>query len=230
MSFLKKPFRKFKELNGSSTNNSSDSVPSKEEGISGSSTPSTAVNGTSTPNGNGNTPPESKRQSLDVDRKRRSMDKARTKAENKKRQSMARIEDERFLKEGPPALTKLYKPYSMNMSKKWDQEKRQLFKELDFKRESGKFEIAESPLIDRRNGRRSYYIPSSYTHPPPNERKACIHCVPSTNHNHSRSFAEFQTQERIEAYAFPPQFQYLANIFQPMKTTPVPFPSRWFEV
>lgn len=146
MSFLKKPFKKFGEKLGSSTdkNASSDSVPSKTEGVdSGSS-----ANGANTPlntngNGNGNgsgsnTPIESKRQSREIiaaDKKRRSMDKARTKAENKKRESMARIEDEQFLREGPPALTKLYKPFSMNMSKRWDQEKRILFKELDFKRE-----------------------------------------------------------------------------------------------
>ncbi|TVY92650.1 Aspartate--tRNA ligase, cytoplasmic [Lachnellula willkommii] len=136
MSFLKKPFRKLKEINGSSHHNSSDSIPSKEEGVSGSSTPTNPVGGSSTPIGNVDTPPESKRQSLDSDRKRASVDKARTKAENKKRQSLARLEEERFLKEGPPQLTKLYKPFSMNMSKKWDQEKRQLFKELDFKRKA----------------------------------------------------------------------------------------------
>ncbi|TVY24926.1 Aspartate--tRNA ligase, cytoplasmic [Lachnellula hyalina] len=136
MSFLKKPFRKLKGINGSS-NNSSDSIPGKEDGVSGSSTPNNAINGTSTPIGNVDTPPGSKRQSLDTDRKRASVDKLRTKAENKKRQSLARIEDERFLKEGPPQLTKLYKPFSMNMSKRWDQEKRQLFKELDFKQMDG---------------------------------------------------------------------------------------------
>jgi ergosteryl-3beta-O-L-aspartate synthase len=144
MSFPKKPFRKLKELIGTSNNNSSNSVPSKVEGTSGSSTPINSQNGSGTPNGNGNgNGNDSKRQSLGVDRKRQSIDKARTKAENKKRQSMARIKDERFLKEGPPALTKLYKPYSMNMSKRWDQEKRILFKELDFKRGFANFEIAE---------------------------------------------------------------------------------------
>lgn len=195
MSFLKKPFRKFKEINGSSHNNSSDSIPGKEEGISGSSTPTNAVGGSSTPIANVDTPPGSKRQSLDSDRKRVSVDKARIKAENKKRQSLARIEDERFLKEGPPQLTKLYKPFSMNMSKKWDQEKRQLFKELDFKRKASNSKITEPPLIEPRNGWRSYYLPSSHTHPPPNERKARFHCVPSTNHHNPRSSAELQTQE-----------------------------------
>jgi hypothetical protein len=45
--------------------------------------------------------------------------------------SMA-IEDERFLQVGPPDLTKLYRPYRMNMSKRWTREHRVLFKELDF--------------------------------------------------------------------------------------------------
>jgi aspartyl-tRNA synthetase len=139
MSFLKKPFKKLGEKLGSSNDKNasdSDSVPSKTEGVSSGS----SANGANTPlnngNGNGNTATESKRQSREIiaaDKKRRSMDKARTKAENKKRESMARIEDEQFLREGPPALTKLYKPFSMNMSKRWDQEKRILFKELDFK-------------------------------------------------------------------------------------------------
>lgn len=128
MSFLKKPLRKIRELGISKDNGSSDSVPA--------STSSTPLDGASTPvNGNGASTPD-RRQSKEVieaDRKRRSVDKARIKAENKKRQSLARIEDEKFIKEGPPELTKLYKPYSMNMSKRWDQEKRLLFKELDFK-------------------------------------------------------------------------------------------------
>ena len=137
MSFLKKPFKKFGEKLGNSSekNSSSDSVsgPSKTEGVN---------SGTDTPistNGNGNTATDTKRQSREIiaaDKKRRSMDKAKTKAENKKRESMARIEDEQFLQHGPPALTKLYKPFSMNMSKRWDQEKRILFKELDFESKS----------------------------------------------------------------------------------------------
>jgi hypothetical protein len=72
------------------------------------------------------------REIIAAERARRSMDKERVKAENKKRQSMARIEDERFLQVGPPDLTKLYRPYSMNMSKRWTREHRVLFKELDF--------------------------------------------------------------------------------------------------
>ncbi|TVY59555.1 Cytoplasmic aspartate--tRNA ligase, partial [Lachnellula suecica] len=145
MSFLKKPFKKIRDLkSGNHSNNDlpSDVPASKAEGIGESSAGSSisGINANGAPHTNGATPPASNRQSQELtnaDRKRRSVDKARTKAENKKRQSLARIEDEKFLREGPPALTKLYKPYSMNMSKKWDQEKRILFKELDFKQMDG---------------------------------------------------------------------------------------------
>jgi aspartyl-tRNA synthetase len=60
------------------------------------------------------------------------MDKERIKLEQKRRQQLARIESENFLKEGPEDITKLYRPFSMNMSKYRNHEKRTLFKELDF--------------------------------------------------------------------------------------------------
>lgn len=72
------------------------------------------------------------------------MDKERVKAEHKKRESMARIEDEKFLTEGPPELTKLYRPYSMNMSKRWNHENRVLFKDLDLTSE-GLQSLGSSP-------------------------------------------------------------------------------------
>jgi hypothetical protein len=140
MSFLTKRLKKLKVLgnNESSDNQSIDSVPSKFEGInsnagSGTDTPPTNgnTNGTSTPRLNG----DSKRQSREVieaERVRRSLDKERLKTEKKKAQSMAKIEDERFLKEGPPQLTKLYRPYSMNQSKRWTHEDRLLFKNIDW--------------------------------------------------------------------------------------------------
>ncbi len=180
MSFLKKPFKKLKDMNSntSSTNSSSDALPSKTEGIStpksnveastngvangtangtakGAPLSDTATNGSTKETGisrsiavafssakdkmsneSGTSTPErsnSRRQSreiMDMERKRRSVDKERVKAETKKRESMARIEDERFLKEGPPELTKLYRPYSMNMSKKWNADDRLLFKNI----------------------------------------------------------------------------------------------------
>jgi aspartyl-tRNA synthetase len=172
MSFLKKPFQKLKEINNvnSSNNTSTDSAPSKTEGISSSPlngailngkipnglvSNGTASNGSATPNdtlsiatalssvkakanGSGTSTPQrsdSRRQSreiLDLEKKRRSIDKERAKAETRKRESLARIEDERFLQEGPPALTKLYRPYSMNMSKRWNTDDRILFKNVNW--------------------------------------------------------------------------------------------------
>jgi aspartyl-tRNA synthetase len=139
MSFLTKRFKKLKLLGDSESGDdlSTNSVPSKVEGInsntgSGTDTPPTnGTTGTSTPRLNG----DSKRQSREVieaERLRKSLDKERLKTEKKKRQSMAKIEDERFLKEGPPQLTKLYRPYSMNQSKRWTHEDRLLFKNIDW--------------------------------------------------------------------------------------------------
>ena len=139
MSFLAKRLKKLKVLgnNESSEDQSTDSLPSKFEGVnsnagSGTDTPPTnGTNGTSTPRLNG----DSKRQSREVieaERVRKSLDKERLKTEKKKRQSLAKIEDERFLKEGPPQLTKLYRPYSMNQSKRWTHEDRLLFKNIDW--------------------------------------------------------------------------------------------------
>jgi len=148
MSFLKKPFRKLKDLsNNNSTvdkTNNVDSTPSKVQGInsatgSGTESPNGKTNGSSTPITNGTSSPklngDSKRQSresIQAERAKKSMDRERAKNEKKKRESMARIEDERFLQEGPPALTKLYRPYSMNQSKRWTHEDRLLFKNLDW--------------------------------------------------------------------------------------------------
>lgn len=138
MSFLKKPFKKLKEIGSGPSNieTSNDPANIKHEGVngSGSNTPlSGKTNGASTPispTSNGE-----KRQSREIiaaEKARRSMDRERAKAETKKRESMARIEDERFLQEGPPMLTKLYRPYSMNQSKRWTHEDRVQFKNVDF--------------------------------------------------------------------------------------------------
>jgi len=142
MSFLKKPFRKLKGMNETNypvknTNTDSDSTPSKTEGVNGSSntTPENCkASGTSTPRLNGDSKMQS-RQIIAAERASTSMDKGGVKAENEKKESRARIE-ERFLQEGPPDLTKLYRPCSMNMSKRWNHEHRVLFKELDFESKS----------------------------------------------------------------------------------------------
>ena len=138
MSFLKKPFKKLKDIG----NLSSDSHPTKTDTDSTSNKSST--NGSSTPqngqiNGNGKAvngaDVDSRRQSREIiaaEKERRSMDKQRAKAEMRKRETLARIEDEKFLEEGPPDMTRLYKPFSMNMSKNWNHENRILFKNLDF--------------------------------------------------------------------------------------------------
>ncbi len=205
MSFLTKRFRKLKGISyeNSSNDKSFDSVPSKVEGLnsntgSGTDSPPTngatkgTTNGTSTPKLNG----DSKRQSREViqaERARRSLDRERLKTENKKRESMARIEDERFLKEGPPSLTKLYRPYSMNQSKRWTHEDRLLFKNLDWESECLSSKELDIPLIHCRIGWRDCYFPRSYTYPSPHECKTGIHCVPPTDYHNSRSTPKLQS-------------------------------------
>jgi hypothetical protein len=129
MSFLKKRLSKLKPHFGeSNTNSSTESVPGKD-GAADSSTDASGIlnaaemNGAQTPERS-----DSRRQS----RERRSMDKERAKEQHKKRQSLARIEDEKFLKEGPETLTKLYRPYSMIQSKHWRHEQRALFKDINW--------------------------------------------------------------------------------------------------
>jgi hypothetical protein len=162
MSFLKKPLRRLKDFGSSSdvtdTTDSTSSVPSKAEGLNGngkntpsaSSTPLAALNGNSlklalngalggSPKRSGSgrsTPEDSRRQSREIlraEKQQQAMEKERKKKETKLRETMARIEDEKFLREGPPQLTKLYKPFSMNMSKTRGTQDRVLFKEIDFK-------------------------------------------------------------------------------------------------
>jgi len=142
MSFIKKRFSKlYQAAHHASGDSSGYSTPNKEEGPNGS-----LSNGTSTSSSTnesqkkdhgvtyGTDTPHSRRRSREViaaERKRRSMNKERAKAETRKRELMARIEDEKFIQEGPHDLTKLYKPFSMNMSKRWNHENRLLFKDLD---------------------------------------------------------------------------------------------------
>ena len=138
MSFLKKPLRK---LTGSLKSDRPNDLKNEEGGLethkNGSASASVLGkigNGTGTPSG-ASTPPDDKRKSRELlrdEKVRRSLDLERKKVEAKKRQSMRRIESEAYMRDAPPELTKLYKPFSMNMSKRWDHEKRILFKELDF--------------------------------------------------------------------------------------------------
>ena len=149
MSFFKKPLRR---LTGSLKHDKRNDLQDKEDGFE---TPtkngSTAIsilgkigNGNGTPSG-ASTPPDDKRKAqegLRDDKVRRSVDKERSKIEARKRQSMRRIESEAFMRDAPPELTKLYKPYSMNMSKRWNHESRILFKDLDF---SSKYRSGATP-------------------------------------------------------------------------------------
>lgn len=142
MSFLKKPFKKLKDLNSSSEKDKvseGSTTPSKEEPTIDSPI---ARNGSikAGPNGSKLSIDERRRSQevMKEEKLRRSMDKERNKAEAKKRATLARIESENFMREGPPDLTKLYRPYSMNMSKNWNHEHRILFKEIDFAKSEGK--------------------------------------------------------------------------------------------
>ncbi|KAH8600086.1 hypothetical protein B0O99DRAFT_348440 [Bisporella sp. PMI_857] len=140
MSFLKKPFQKLKEHHRQSSSDVSSSAnASKEENLNiAPGKASAAQNGAKSPIG-ARTPTGDKRQSREILREeknqekiRRSLDKERNKVEAMKRAQLARIESKAFQETGPTEMTKLYKPYSMNMSRNWKHEQRVLFKELNF--------------------------------------------------------------------------------------------------
>lgn len=137
MSFLKKPFQKLKIIHKSDSVEKESPATPNADSANGSTN---SQNGAMGEDG-ARTPPEKRRQSKEVLREekiRRSMDKERVKIETLKRQQLARIESENFMRTGPPDLTKLYKPYSMNMSKSWNHEHRVLFKDLNFANMEGK--------------------------------------------------------------------------------------------
>lgn len=136
MSFLKKPFRKLKELNANlSGNDSEDTLTGKEAGILGTPRRSTSKFSDGVADPNIPSSPDPRRRSRDLiqeEKQRRSVDKERLKTEQKKRQQLARIASDNFMMEGPQDVVALYRPFSMNMSKRWNHENRKLFKELDF--------------------------------------------------------------------------------------------------
>lgn len=128
MSFLKKPFQKFKDRGSRNSGDFSEGTP-KDNGANGAQSPILKD-----ANGGAETP-DSRRVSKELLREqkvRRSMDKERLKIEAMKRAQLSRIESETFMRTGPPDLTKLYRPYSMNMSKNWNHENRVQFKDIDF--------------------------------------------------------------------------------------------------
>ncbi|KAL3423405.1 aspartyl-tRNA synthetase [Phlyctema vagabunda] len=146
MSFIKKNLRKIRDLGGSPSSSSTslgdEKATTKDaadspiiQPVNGSGTIAPDTNGAATPNS------ESRRRSRDIiemERKRRSVDKERSKAESKQREHLRRIESERFMQEGPEELTRLYKPLSMNQSKKWGHENRVQFREINFAALEGK--------------------------------------------------------------------------------------------
>lgn len=135
MSFLRKPFKKLKDLNinasgDESSGGSAPGTPKRSNSKLKFAEGTNDASGTTTP-----TEQDPRRRSRDLiqeERQRRSMDKERLKVEQKRRQQLARIASENFMRDGPEEITSLYRPFSMNMSKRWNHENRQLFKEFDF--------------------------------------------------------------------------------------------------
>ncbi|KAG9245512.1 aspartyl-tRNA synthetase-like protein [Calycina marina] len=146
MSFLKKPFKKLEKIKDRHNHNSASDGPStiKEDGASGTASPQSGIASSSPQSGiasaNGQDSSIPTRQSQDMmrdEKKRRSIDKERVKVESMKRNQLARIESANFLRTGPEDLTKLYKPYSMNMSRTREYDHRILFKDIDFAKMDG---------------------------------------------------------------------------------------------
>lgn len=146
MSFIKKQIKKLK---GDSPPSSSDELPIKDEHINGNGlkngdktkpekTMSWKIIGrksTDLSHQSVDVEADSRRQSQEVlraDKARRSVDKERNKIEAMKRVQLARIESAAFMESGPEEMTKLYRPFSMNQSKRRTHETRVLFKELNF--------------------------------------------------------------------------------------------------
>jgi len=121
------------------TTDTTSSVPSKTEGLNGtvkntpsaSSTPLAALNGNSlklalngalggTPRRSGSgrsTPEDSRRQSREIlraEKQQQTMEKERKKKETKLRETMARIEDEKFLREAYQALQTIQYEHEQN--------------------------------------------------------------------------------------------------------------------
>lgn len=138
MSFFKKHMKKLKDGRSS---------PGSSEDVSGTESPSNGTIPRSNTTGSGNrksvnfdgisgsTTPDERRRSQEVvqaDRVRKSIDKERRKVDEKKRLELARIESAVFMEEGPEEMTKLYRPFSMNQSKRRTHENRILLKQLNF--------------------------------------------------------------------------------------------------
>lgn len=139
MSFLKKPFRKIKEA--ASHHGSSDEYSANEAHTNGHHIPRSSVDGhggvkNGDTNGtSGTNTPDERRRSQEIihqEKVRRSMDREKRKMEEKRRLQLQKIESAQFLENGPEEMTKLYKPLSMNQSKRRTHENRILFRQLNF--------------------------------------------------------------------------------------------------
>ena len=197
MSFLKKTLKKFnpKDKDSVKTSPTESPISSPPSGGDGSGI---ARNGSVKDSPNGSVLPsvDERRKSQEVthqEKLRRSMDKEHKKAEAKKRFTLARIESENFMREGPPDLTKLYRPYSMNMSKNRNHERRILFKEIDFQSKPASSWHMDHYLICYRIRRNSHYFSSAHTYSSSNECEAGFHRFPPTDYDYPGCIADVQT-------------------------------------
>lgn len=125
MSFIKKPFEKIKSF-GSDRSRSQSRKSTDLAHMNGNG------NGTSSP-ANGESPNATSRNTEEIERARhrRSEDKLRRKSQSKQRPDSVVRKDEKFLETAPEEMIKLYKPFSMNQSKRWDGQERFSLKDVD---------------------------------------------------------------------------------------------------
>lgn len=117
MDLIKKPFTKLKQLGGSGSPSRSSSMDVTRETADASPSSIPAHH------------PEQAQ--VDAAKHKRSEEAKHRKHEAKREQDEFRKQDEKFLREGPEELTRLYRPLSLNMSKKRDYEMRFKFGDLD---------------------------------------------------------------------------------------------------
>lgn len=128
----------------------------------------TSTNGTTTPVSiHTENPKYRPRESIEQDRKRKSMERQRKAVESAKRKSLAAQREESYIRKEPAELTALYKPLSMNQSKRRDYGERFKFKNLSIDgsyQEARKYHLHISNGT-RRHGRQIHYFQSTNPHP-----------------------------------------------------------------
>lgn len=115
-------FKKIKE-NISSKDASRDPSTERAGSASGTTTP--------TDSEHANNPKYRDRQSIDADRHRKEQEKRIKRAESVKRHNDAAKKQEEFIEKGPAELTALFRPLSMNQSKRRQFGERFNFRDLD---------------------------------------------------------------------------------------------------